>query len=58
MEIIIIIAVIIILFYLLIRMDIAWTWYLARLVGSKKRWVGQLIGFIILLPIFLYFFGG
>ena len=55
MEIIILIAVIIIIFYLFIRMDMALTLYVASLVGSKKRWVGGLIIWIIIIIIELSF---
>ena len=55
MEIIILIAVIIIIFYLFIRMDMALTLYVASLVGSKKRWVGGLIIWIIIIIIGFFF---
>ena len=55
MEIIILIAVIIIIFYLFIRMDMALTLYVAGLVGSKKRWVGGLIIWIIIIIIGFFF---
>ena len=54
MEIIILIAVIIIIFYLFIRMDMALTLYVASLVGSKKRWVGGLIIWIIIIITSMY----
>ena len=59
MEIIAVVVVLLILiFWISIKLDISTTWYLAKLVGSKKRWVGQLILFVLLLPIFLYLLGG
>ncbi len=60
MEIIVVVVVVllILVFWISIKVDIALTLYLAKLVGSKKRWVGQLILFVLLLPIFLFFLGG
>jgi len=58
MEIIVVLAVLLFIFYLLIKADNAMTLYVASLVGSKKRWVGGLIIWIIIIIIGLFFLGG
>ena len=58
MEIIIVLAVLLFIFFLLIKVDNAMTLYVASLVGSKKRWVGGLIIWIIIIIVGLFFLGG
>ena len=58
MEILLILLVVIVIFYMLIKMDLEITLWVAKLVGSKKRWVGGLIIWIFIgIPLLILFSG-
>ena len=58
MEILLILLVVIVIFYMIIKIDLEITLWAAKLVGSKKRWVGGLIIWIVIgIPLLILFSG-
>ena len=54
----IVIFIVIFIFYIIYKIDLKITLWAARLVGSKKRWVGGLIIWIFIgIPLLILFSG-